>query len=154
MPNRVIISDTTILIAFEKINSIELLEMLYEEIVVTPEVKEEFGESLPNWIKVQEVSDNDKMRLLELELDLGESSAIALALEHPKSLLIIDEKKGRKIAKAMGIDVTGTLGILVKAKKKGVLEKVKPVLDKLESVNFRISPSLRALVLNQVDENE
>ncbi len=91
---------------------------------------------------------------MELELDLGESSAIALALENPNSLLIIDEKKGRKIAKAMGIDVTGTLGILIKAKSKGVIEKVKPILDKLESANFRISPSLRASVLKQAGEKD
>ncbi len=61
MPNRIIISDTTILIAFENIDSLNLLEMLYEQIIVTPEVKDEFGDSLPSWIKVEEVSDKDKV---------------------------------------------------------------------------------------------
>lgn len=152
MHNRVIISDTTILIALDKIDSLNLLEQLYESIIITPEVKDEFGEPLPNWIKTEEVSDKSKVKLLGLELDLGESSAIALALENQNSLLIIDEKKGRKIAKAMGIDVTGTLGILVKAKNKGIIEKVSPVLDKLEASNFRISPTLRALIIKQVGE--
>lgn len=154
MHNGVIISDTTILIALENINKLWLLEKLYKEIKITPEVKEEFGEPLPKWIKIKEVSDKEKIRILELELDLGEASAIALALEHPESLLIIDEKKGRKIAKAMGIAITGTLGVIVKAKEKRILDKVKPILDELESANFRISNSLKATVLKQTGENE
>jgi predicted nucleic acid-binding protein len=77
-----------------------------------------------------------------------------LALEHPKSLLIIDERKGRKIAKTMGLNITGTLGIIIKGKKTGVLEKVKPILDALENANFRISKSLRTAVLKQANEKE
>ena len=70
----------------------------------------------------------------------------------PKSTLIIDEAAGRQAAKALGVRITGTLGILLKAKKQGQVTAIRPLIRKLESINFRMSETLIADVLVQTDE--
>ena len=66
----------------------------------------------------------------------------ALALEKESCLLIIDEYKGRREAKLLNINCTGTLGILIIAKEKGIIESVSHVLDQIKQTNFRISDEL------------
>jgi len=152
MLNRIIIADTSVLISLSNIDELSLLAKIYKNIVITPEVSAEFGEKLPEWITVEEVTDKKKIRLLELELDLGEASAIALAIEEENSLLIIDERKGREIAKRMGLKITGILGVILKAKKEGVLDFIKPIIENLEAAGFWISPKLKTMVLEKADE--
>jgi len=86
MPDRVIISDPSSLIALTNIG--EYLKNVYGEVIITPEIAEEYGLESPEWIKIERVVDEQKLRLLNLELDNGESSVIALALEKVSSLLI------------------------------------------------------------------
>jgi predicted nucleic acid-binding protein len=86
-------------------------------------------------------------------LDKGEATAIALAAEYENSLLIIDEEKGRKAVKDLGLSITGSLGVLVAAKKEGHIETVKPLIDKIQKTNFRISEELIERVLDQVNES-
>lgn len=68
------------------------------------------------------------------------------------ALLIIDETKGRKIAKRMGLDITGTLGLLLVAKKKGHISSVKMVINEIQSTNFRVSPELFQKVMDLANE--
>jgi len=93
-----------------------------------------------------------KFKLLNLELDKGESSGITLALENEPSLLIIDEKKGRGIAKKLGIKITGILGVMIRAKEMGLINRIKPLIEKLERVDFRISGRLKNQILERVGE--
>jgi predicted nucleic acid-binding protein len=86
-------------------------------------------------------------------LDAGEAKSIAFASEHEGSLLIIDEIKGRKAAKEMGIPVTGSLGVLIAAKNKGHLKAVKPIIEEVQKTNFRISEHLIERVLDKVKES-
>ena len=86
-------------------------------------------------------------------LDPGEATSIALASEYEESLLIIDEIKGRKAAKEMGIPVTGSLVVLISAKNNGHLKAVKPIIDKIQKTNFRISNALIERVLDNVNES-
>jgi predicted nucleic acid-binding protein len=67
---------------------------------------------------------------------------IALAVENEDCLLIIDDSKGRREAKALGIKITGTLGVLLLAKERKLIEELKPLLNQIKSTNFRISQSL------------
>jgi predicted nucleic acid-binding protein len=76
-----------------------------------------------------------------------------LAIENENSLLIIDERKGRLVAKRMGLSIIGTLGVIIKAKENGIIETIKPILEKLEMVQFRISPKLKKQILDKVGEN-
>jgi predicted nucleic acid-binding protein len=95
---RIIISDTSCPIILNKIGELDLLQKVYGQITTTIEIAAEFGDPLPDWIEVVIVKEKDKQRLLEMQIDKGESSAIALALEYSDSLLILDDNKARKIA--------------------------------------------------------
>lgn len=103
-----IISYTSCLIVLSKIGELELLQLVFGQISTTSEVAIEYGDPLPEWIEVARVKDIQKQQLLELQIDKGESSAIVLALVRPGSLLILDDYKARKIARGLGIKITGT----------------------------------------------
>jgi predicted nucleic acid-binding protein len=140
--NRAVISDTSCLIALSKIDKLELLKELYQEILITNEVNQEFGGTLPEWILIKEVSNKQKQIELEKQLDLGEASSIALALELESSTLIIDETKGRKIAQSYDLDIIGTIGIIFLAEKRGLIQDVVEVILRLVNQGFRLSDKL------------
>ncbi len=149
---RIIISDTSILILFHKIKELSILQGVYGKILTTPEVAEEFGEKLPNWIEIKPVSDKKYQRFLETQVDCGEASAIALATEYDDVLVLIDDLKARKLAKRLNLKITGALGVIFKAKQENVIEKVKPVIDKLLQTNFRISDKIIDEILKLSNE--
>ena len=78
--DKIIISDTSCLIALSKINKLDILKDLYSEIIITREVYNEFGGTLPNWIIISDIKNSQKQKELEIKLDKGEASSIALAL--------------------------------------------------------------------------
>jgi predicted nucleic acid-binding protein len=147
MPDRVVIADTSCLISLTRIDQLELLNSLYKEVSITKEIALEFGEPLPPWVKVVGVKDAHYMKLLQNQLDLGEASALALGLELGNVLLILDDLKGRKEAMRLGFEVTGTLGILLKAKERGFLTSVRHQIEKLTAMGFRVSPRVQEQLL-------
>jgi predicted nucleic acid-binding protein len=152
MPNITVIADTSCLIALSKMEAIELLKELYEEVYITKEIALEFGESLPKWVRIENVKNKKYQQLLDLYLDIGEASAIALALEKVDVLLILDDLKGRKEAEKLGFRITGTLGVLFKAKKMGLITELKSYIDKLKVVGFRLSPKIEEDILRKSNE--
>lgn len=150
--NTVIISDTSCLIALDRINKLEILNQLFAVIITTPDVQSEFKKELPAWIHLQNVKDIDKFNELKNLVDLGEASAIALAIETDSSVLIIDEKKGRQVARNFNIPIIGTLKIILLAKKKGIIPLIKPVIEELELNKFRFSKSLITQTLIEGEE--
>lgn len=140
--DKIIISDTSCLIALSNIGLLYILKDLYREVLITTEVNDEFGKQLPNWIIVLQVKDKIKQTEIESKLDKGEASSIALALEIPNSILIIDEVKGRNIAKNLNIEIIGTIGILLLASNKGLLTDVISVVLKLVNNGFRLSNAI------------
>jgi predicted nucleic acid-binding protein len=149
---KTVVTDTSILILFQKIESLELLQKVYGELITTPEVAKEFGETMPKWIKIQSASDKKYQDFLATQVDLGEASAMALAIEFDDVLLLMDDLKARRLAKQLNFKITGTLGIIHKAKQVLVINKVKPYIDKLLLTNFRISKNIveEILKLNNV----
>ena len=125
-----------------KIGELELLNKLYNQITTTHEVSVEFGHPLPEWIQIKSASNQYYQKILELQIDLGEASAIALALEQKHCVLIVDDYKARKIAVGLGIAITGTIGLIIKAKKIGVIPSIKPFIVKIQQTDFRMSQSL------------
>jgi len=74
---------------------------------------------------------------------LGEASAFALALEFENSTLIIDDLKGRKVAERLGLRYSGSFGLILKAKQIGVIESIRPILDKIKETDFRFNDQLK-----------
>ena len=162
-----IVADTTPIISLIKIGLLELLNSMYGEIILPEAV---FNELISNpsmsgeaevirkssYLKVKRIGNEFAVKLLQKQLNLGagESEAIVLADTLKADLLVIDERKARGIAKSMGINITGTLGILVDAKKQNRIEKLKPFLEELMSNNIRISEKLYNDVLELVNEKE
>lgn len=144
---KIIISDTSCLIILNKIGELELLKEIYSEITTTSDIANEYGDPLSNWVKISNVKDITKQQLLELQIDKGESSAIALAMEIDESMIILDDYKARKIAERIGLNYTGTIGVIIKARLKGFIPMIKPILEKIKRTNFRISEELILIAL-------
>jgi predicted nucleic acid-binding protein len=87
-----------------------------------------------------------------LQLDRGESSAIALALETPDSTIILDDYKARKIAEQLGIIFTGTIGVIIKAKLNGIIPLIKPLLEKIKQTDFHLSTDIELQALKEANE--
>jgi hypothetical protein len=85
-------------------------------------------------------------------LGLGESETISLALEKGADFVVLDDKPARRLAAAIGLAVIGTVGILMRAKEKGLVQAVRPHLDALRARSFRVSSFLYDLVLTESGE--
>jgi predicted nucleic acid-binding protein len=144
--NRIIISDTSCLIGLTKINLLDVLNRLYETVLVTPEVADEYGEQLPEWISVTAVRDNGKVAAYNRFIDLGESSAIALAMEIDGALIIIDDKEARQFALSLGLKTIGTLGVLLQAYKQGIITDLPTVISKLKEAGFRLPANVEEII--------
>lgn len=149
---KTIISDTSCFIILAKVDELELLQKVYGDIITTPDIAAEFGEGLPVWVEIVAVTDKAKQQLLEMQIDKGESSAIALAIEIPNSTLILDDYKARKIAEQLGINFTGTIGVIIKAKLKGIISSIKPILKKIKETDFRLSIEIELQALKESGE--
>jgi len=157
--NAIIVSDSTTLISLINIERFELLFKFSDSIIITPAVYSEVSiqkaskRILDEYISlskitVSKVDDYKKVKELLIRLDLGESESIVLAKEQ-KLPLIIDEKKGKKIALSFGIDTIGLIGILLIYKKKKYLlnDEIVTIVQELREVDFRISDVLLELLL-------
>jgi len=135
-------------------NEVLIPNAVYNEVCSNPDFSDEANViKNSSFIKVQVVNNEQSVKILRASgLDLGESEAIVLADSLTNSLLLMDERKGRQIAQSMGIKITGTLGILIQAKKSGMVNEIKPLLDALLNANVRISEALYNSILKQVDE--
>lgn len=149
---RTIVSDTSCFILLSNIGELDLLYKVYGEIITTPEVVSEFNGPLPEWVIIKKPVDKYYQTILEAQLDRGESSAIALALEMENSTLILDDLKARKMAEHLGLSYTGTIGVIVKAKLIGLISSIQPILKKLKQTDFRISNEIELEALRLATE--
>ncbi len=131
----VVISDTSPLTALLLADQAELLRALFTRVVIPPAVQRELlcaHTQLPAWIEVISPC-HIPASITDGGLDAGETEAIALALElHPDTLLM-DERLGRRLALKHGLPVTGLLGFLVLAKQQGLVKKIVPVIQELQT---------------------
>ena len=147
-----VISDASCIIALEDIGELKILKELFSNIVITDIVREEIHAQLPEWIYVSSDYEEKDKKILELEVDSGEASAIALALKNPGSRIILDERRGRKLAKRLGLKVIGTIGLIIRAKEKGIITSGKVVLEKLEKHGFWLSAKMKQDLLKKLKE--
>ena len=141
-----VITDASVLIGLARAGHLRLLPDLFGEVVAPTAVADEFGERLA-WLRVVSVEEPEALgELRALKLDPGETEAIALALAHPDATLLIDERRGRRYAAFRGLRIVGTFGLVVLAKRSGLVPAVRPVFDALmdEGRLPRVGARLRA----------
>ena len=149
----IVVANAGPLIALAQIGQFHLLPKLYRRIHIPVAVRKEVVASggrragaadvaAAEWIVVVTVQDSAAVQLLRERLDLGESEAIALALELQADLLLIDEARGRRVAEMQGLNRTGAVGTLLAAKEHGLLAAVTPWLDALQARGFRMDAQL------------
>lgn len=149
---KIIVSDTSCLILLNKLNKLYLLKQLFGNIVVTKDVADEFALVLPEFIEIKNPNNYIYKKILETDLDVGESSCIALALEYNDCLLILDDQKARKKARDLKLKFTGTLGLILLGKQNGYINSVAELIDQIRLSNFRISEKYLKYVLHKSGE--
>ena len=161
MPTKPVVINNSPLVHLWTLNLLPLLRELYTDVWMPDEVQEEFlrtetiarRTSLDNapWIKTMSLTDSQSASVYD-RLDRGEASVLALAKEHNARLVIIDEKKARGEARRIGLPVKGTVGILVEAKQKGLIDAIKPLLEALQDSGMYLEQSLVDKVLQLAGE--
>ncbi|MEN8157765.1 MAG: DUF3368 domain-containing protein [Bacteroidota bacterium] len=157
-----VVSNTTPLISLLKLSRLDILKDLYGVIFIPTAVFQEIeaGKSKKyykdlseiEWINIVGIQDKQAVKYF-LDLDSGEAEAIVLATEINADLIVLDEKLGRFHAKHADLKVTGTMGLLIKAKKQGLIKELKPLLQELVNKDVWISEKLIEEILNQAGEN-
>jgi predicted nucleic acid-binding protein len=158
-----VVCNATPLINFAAINRLDILQATFSKIVIPQAVRNEttvagFPASefvlqaiAAKWLQVQPISSITAN--IPSELDEGEREAITLALETDESQILLDEREARQVAQSLGLQVIGTLGILLLAKKRGIITQAQPVLDgMIDHAQYWVSRSLYEQVLRQAGE--
>lgn len=146
----IVISDASPIIALENIGRLDILEKVYTHIVITDKVAEEIGISIPSWISVTAEYDAESYKALRSDLDPGEASSIAYCIENSGSLLIIDERKGRKMAKDAGIKIVGLLGVIVLARRLDDDFDAIGCINSLVDNGFRVSDKIIKIIMHRL----
>jgi predicted nucleic acid-binding protein len=156
----IVVADTSPLNYFVQIGCESVLSSLYQRVLIPPSVLDELGHAgapkivgewlldLPRWIEVRRTAAPPDAALADL--DPGERDAIQLAQEQRADLLLIDERLGRLVAKRRGLATTGTLGVLLAAAQKGLLDAAATYQQLAAKTNFRCSPELQNTFLQRV----
>jgi len=160
----IVVSNTSPLINLAHIGQLHLLQQLYGQVIIPPAVYDEIviaGVGQPgamevktyDWFKVEQISNQQMVTLLQVDVDIGEAEAIVLALELKPDLLLLDERKGRQVASNLGLKFTGILGILIEAKNHKLINAIKPLMaDLIKQAGFRVSSKLYQRVLQIANE--
>lgn len=164
MPSRsVTVSNSGPLIALAGVGRLDLFKLVYGSLVVPPAVCQEVAETGGERVGARFLTDAPWIKrtalvhpadpFLVAELGAGEAEAIAMAVQRPGSLVLLDERKARRIAEiAYGLRVRGTLGTLVEAKMMGVLAEVRPLLVAMQRNGYYLADELVNRVCRAVGE--
>lgn len=161
MPEMTIVN-TSPLFYLHRLGLLEVLNKLYGNIVVPEAVKTELeagrnqGEDVPQlenytWINAKSVNMPKYLKLIA-DLGQGESEVLALATNYASALLILDDKLARRIAEMQEFRLTGTAGVLLRAKRKGLIPALKPIMERLLNLDFRLKPDLVKAILELAGE--
>jgi predicted nucleic acid-binding protein len=159
--NKVVVADTGPLIAFARLRRLDLLPQIFEHVFITHTVMAECTgrTNSPEDSFIREAIDKKHLELclspdfsvLARSIDAGEASAIAVAIAQ-KCGVLIDDKAGRKAAANLDIPVIGTVGVLVLAKRKALVPRVKPLLEQLVASGYFLGAEIVSAALASCDE--
>jgi len=157
-----VVCNTSPLQYLHQLGLLHLLPALAQKVIIPPAVAEELAAGRKAGIEVPEVEGLEWIEIcrpvslaaLPLVTDLGpgESQVLALALETPGTAVIVDDFLARRTAEALHIPLTGTLGVLLAAKRHGLVGEIASILDRLQALRFRVSPATRTAVLKLAGE--
>lgn len=158
-----VICNTSPMQYLHQVGLLTILPALVGPVMIPPAVDAELatgrslGLDLPDpaqlvWLTIRPLTRVTPTSLLP-GLDAGEAEVLALALECADPVVILDDLLARRAAQSLGIHLTGTLGLLLDAKRAGLIATITPVLDTLQSLRFRLAPQTRALVLSLAGES-
>lgn len=159
----VVVSDTSPVRSLSHLDCLSLLRDLFGQVVIPPAVEQELRTPPASFksvdlrkhgfVRIQAPRDRKRVESFLESLDAGEAEALALAEEIKASAVLIDEAAGRASAVQNGLPVIGTLGILLRAKERGLIDAIRPLLDSLQKdLGFFIGASLRDFILQQAGE--
>lgn len=160
----IVVTNTSPLLNLAVIGEARLLPELFGRVTAPNMVREEIDSlrlrdqrfrsaDTANAAVFATVRDASRVALLSLHLDLGEAEAIALAIELRADLILLDERRATRAARQLGLRTLGLLGVLLLAKRKGLIDQLRPLLDRLETdAGFWIAPDLRQQVCRAADE--
>ena len=159
-----VIVNTTPLIALSHVGQLSVLKKLYGEIIIPEAVYKELSVKAESvckrmvdmsldWIRVEKIQNQMAKSMYKTQLHEGEVEVMILSIEMGADLVIIDDANAKKHAKYLGLPVTGTLGILIKAKQEGYIEALRPILEQMIEHGIYISDNLVELCLKQVGES-
>jgi uncharacterized protein len=157
--------NTSPLLFLSKLDRLDLLKTSSAEVLVPPAVVEEIQEqpddasrrieeALSSWLHIEPVQDRRVVEVLLTEVDAGESEVIALAQEVNADRVVMDDLDGRRLARRLGLNLVGTLGLLLLAKQQGKLESVGKELERLRQVGFRVGEDLWNEALQRAGEED
>lgn len=148
-----VVSDASPLIALHQIGQLGLLEALFGAVLIPAAVARETpGVERPSWLVERALMKPLAPGVVRAGLGPGESEAISLALELDADRLILDELPARSLAQSLGLTMIGTLGILLAAKRRGLIPAVREPMDVLRRAAFRVAPDLYENVLRKAGE--
>ena len=158
---RKIVVNSTPLIILCGIGRLCVLKELYNEITIPEAVFKEVTAKedsacmqikASDWIHVGRVKNQSEKKMYKAKLHSGEVEVMILAQEMDADLVIIDDNAAKKTAKYLGLDVTGTLGVLIKASHMGMIDDIASVICEMKSAGFYISDSVERMVLEQAEK--
>ena len=160
----IVVADTSVILNLCRVQHEHLLQQLFKRVLIPDKVADEFarliklpgrfsGLVLPGWIEILPAPKSFPPEIVQAQLDIGESAAIALCLNQKADALLIDEKAGREVAAKLGVRTVGIAGILIDARIEKLIPSVKVLLERLErEANFWIAADLRRRVLQMAGE--
>lgn len=160
---RKIVVNTTPLIALSHVGQLDILKRLYGEIFIPEAVYKELSvktgsvckksvDASLDWIQIEKIQNEMAKELYKTQLHEGEVEVMILAKEIGADVIIVDDANAKKHAKYLGLPVTGTLGVLIKAKKKGYIDELKPILQLMVKNGIYLSANLIEMCLKEVGE--
>ena len=150
-----VISNSSPLIALSQIGRLDLLRQLHPYVLIPPAVAREVEPTVPKlpvWLLVQALARPRQPHMVSGSIGPGEHEVISLGLELAAERLILDEQPARRLATSLGLRVIGTIGLLLAAKDRGLLAKIKPELDRLVAVRFFMDQELYDRAIGQAGE--
>ncbi|HIK45307.1 MAG TPA: DUF3368 domain-containing protein [Leptolyngbyaceae cyanobacterium M65_K2018_010] len=157
-----VIADTSVIQYLYQCDCFFVLPALYEAVTIPSGVADELEKGREIGVVLPKLANYSWLQVLRTQpqslvpqiagLGQGEREVISVAVSSPKALALLDDGLARQYAKSIGVSVTGTLGILLRAKRSQLIDKVAPVMDRLNQLGFRASDTTQLAVLKLAEE--